>query len=314
MRIFGFEAYGGPEVQDFHEVPVPVCGERSVRIEVLAAGVNPADVKVRSGARRRGFPVSFPMAMGREACGIVLELGPGVPEWIVVGDRVFGSCYPGTGAIGQQALLAAPSTARVPEGLDPLRAACIPVAVGTAYDAVSELECGTGDTVLVLGAGGGVGVHAIQFARRAGARVIGVAGAGKRDLVERLGAVHVASGAGWEDRVRKQVDADLREERARGQVDALLDCVGGDVLTGGLDLLTGTRVRSIANPHGASVAGGAPVDRRRTAEVFGRIAAMAAQGDFEIVLDEAVPFDEAARAVARVEQGHARGKTVVALI
>lgn len=312
MRIFGFEGYGGPEVQGFHQVPEPVTDEATVRIEVVAAGVNPADVKVRSGARQQGFPVVLPMAMGREACGDVLELGPGAPAGIAVGDRVFGSCAPGTGAIGEQTLLTAASTVRVPDGLDPTRAACIPVAVGTAHDAVSELECGTGDTVLVLGAGGGVGIHAVQLARRTGARVIGVASAAKRDFVERLGAVHVASGNGWEERVQGQLEGDGRGDRARRQIDAMLDCVGGDVLTGGLALLTGTRVRSIADPDGTSAAGGVRVTRRRTAEVFARLAETAARGDIEIVLDEAVPFDEAARAIARVEQGHARGKTVIA--
>lgn len=298
MYIFGFENYGGPDVQGFHRVPVPTVAPETIRIRVVAAGVNPADVKVRSGARQQGFPVVFPMAMGREACGEVLALGARAPEGIAVGDRVFGACAAGTGAIGEQALLAAASVVRLPDGLDPQRAACIPVAVGTAYDAAEELGCGQDDTVLVLGAGGGVGVHAIQFLRRTGARVIGVASAEKRELVERLGAVHVTSGDGW-------------EERVGGQVDALLDCVGGDVLAQGLTLLRGTRVRSIADPEAASAAGGVRVARRRTAEVFGRIAAMAADGDLEIVLDDTVPFEEAGRAVARVEQGHARGKTVV---
>src|SRR5699024_790940 len=65
MHIFGFEDYVGPEVQGFHRVPVPTVGPETIRIRVLAAGVNPADVKVRSGARQQGFPVVFPMAMGR---------------------------------------------------------------------------------------------------------------------------------------------------------------------------------------------------------------------------------------------------------
>ena len=306
MRIYGFDEYGGPDVQRFHEVEEPPIREGSMRVRTVAAGVNPADVKVRSGARQSGFPVEFPMAMGREACGDVVELGPGARDGIVVGDRVFGSCVPGTGALAQTSLLDAASAVLVPAGLDPARAACIPVAVGTAHDAVEELECAAGDTVLVLGAGGGVGVHAIQLARSAGARVIAVASEGKQDLIEGLGVEHIASGPGWEERVRGLTAGD-----GARPVDALLDCVGGETLACGVALLAGTRVRSVADPEGASAAGGSGVVRRRTAEVFGALASRAAEGKLEIVVDGVVPFAEAARAVERVEAGHARGKTVV---
>ncbi|MGO1397624.1 MAG: NADP-dependent oxidoreductase [Brevibacterium yomogidense] len=322
MRIYGFDDYGGPEVQRFHEVEEPTMQDGCVRIRTVTAGVNPADIKVRSGARQSGFPVEFPMAMGREACGDVIEVGPGASDRIAVGDRVFGSCAPGTGAFAETALLDASSAVRVPAGLDAVRAACIPVAVGTANDAIAELACGDGDTVLVLGAGGGVGVHAVQLARLAGARVIAVASAAKRDLLEGLGVEHVASGSGWEERVRAAVagggaagGAGLGSEVEPGPgerpVDALLDCVGGDALAGALSLLAGTRVRSVADPAGASAAGGSGVVRRRTTEVFGALASLVADGRLEVVVDDVVPFAEAARAVERVESGHARGKTVV---
>ncbi len=306
MRIYGFDEYGGPGVQRFHDAEQPPLREGTVRIRTVAAGVNPADVKVRAGARQNGFPVAFPMAMGREACGVVVELGPGVPERIAVGDRVFGPCAAGTGALGETSLLDAAGAVSVPPGLDPVRAACIPVAVGTAHDAVAELACGAGDTVLVLGAGGGVGVHAIQLARAAGARVLAVASAGKRGLLEGFGVEHIASGPGWEARVRGQTAGGGAQP-----VDALLDCVGGETLAGGLTLLAGTRVRSAADPARASTAGGSGVVRRRTAEVFGALASLAADGTLEIVVDGVVPFAEAGRAVERVETGHARGKTVV---
>lgn len=117
----------------------------------------------------------------------------------------------------------------------------------------------------------------------------------------------MASGDGWEDRVREAAGAG----RPHATIDALLDCVGEPALTGALTLVTGTRVRSIADPAGASAAGGSGVTRRRTAEVFERLATMAAGGSVEIVVDQVLPFAESADAVARVESGHARGKTVV---
>lgn len=318
MRIHGYDRFGGPEVEAIHRVSIPTIEAKSVRIRVTAVSMNPGDIKVRSGQRQDSFPSVFPMAMGREAAGVVLELGDEAPEGLVVGQRVVGACARGIGALGGQTLLTAESATLIPDGVDDAEAACIPVAVGTALDAIEELRIGPGDRVLALGAGGGVGVHAIQFARYAGAQVIGVAGQSKRDLVERFGAVHVSSGAGWEDRVRA-----LTPDGA----DALLDCVGGEVLTGGLTLVrlpeaeaeaagadvTGagpTRVRSIADPAAASAVGGSGVTRRRTAAVFARIAQRVADGGIEIVLDEVIPFSQASRAVAAVERGHARGKTV----
>lgn len=129
---------------------------------------------------------------------------------------------------------------------------------------------------------------------------------GKRDLIEQLGVEHIASGPGWEERV-----GGLTAGYGTRPVDALLDCVGGEARAGGVALLAGTRVRSVADPARGSAADGSGVVRRRTTEVFGALASMAAEGKLEIVVDGVVPFAEAARAVERVETGHARGKTVV---
>ena len=314
MRIHGFDRFGSADVQEVHRVPEPTPGAGDVRIRVTAVSVNPGDIKVRSGQRQTSFPAVFPMAMGREAAGVVLETGADAHAGLQVGDRVFGSCASGIGALGEQTLLTAQSTTPIPDGVDDAHAACIPVAVATAFDALEELRIGADDTLLVLGAGGGVGVHAIQLARHAGARVIGVASSAKADLVGHFGATHVASGPGWEDRVRAAAGGSRR-------VDSLLDCVGGDVLDDGIDLLEqirspqpGTaRVRSVADPAAASAAGGGGVTRRRTAEVFAQVAELVARGAIEVVVDRVLPFDEAARAVAHVESGHARGKTVVTL-
>lgn len=372
MRIYGFEQFGSADVQQFFEVPVPGLDPSTVRIDVTAVGVNPGDIKVRSGQRTASFPAVFPMAMGREAAGIVRETGADAPAGLAVGDRVFGACASGIGALGRQTLLTAESTTRIPDGLDDPDAACIPVAVATAFDAQEELDIGPDDLVLVLGAGGGVGVHAVQLARHVGARVIGVASESKRELVERFGAVHVPSGAGWEDRVRAAATAVLsaagietatRSDTGAGPradgastgeatrcVDAIVDCVGGEVLAASADLLkptpgvsagsadiavhdtqseehdtqseehdtqpeegARTRVRSVADPAGASAVGGSGVTRRRIAEVFEHVADLVARGAVEVVVDRVVPFADSARAVAHVESGHARGKTVIAL-
>ncbi|WP_297006121.1 NADP-dependent oxidoreductase [uncultured Corynebacterium sp.] len=298
MRIFGFSSYGGPDVAGFLDVPtpdpttVPVGG---ILIDTAVAAVNPADIKVRSGARRGSFPVRFPMAMGREACGTVLAADP--VTGVTPGTVVFGNTLSGTGAFAGKVYLDAVSATPVPDGVAPAQAACIPVAAGTARDILDELchdGLEAGGTVLVLGAGGGVGHCAVQLARALGMRVTGVAGADKHAFLESLGATPVASGDGWTTAVRDS-----------GPVDAVIDLVGGDVLLDALGMTDGP-VRSVADP---TVGGG--VTRRRSRAVFTGLAELVADGTLTPHIPASFPFSRAMEAVAAVETGHATGKTVV---
>lgn len=332
MRIYGFNSYGGPEVEEFLDVPEPELRPGTVLVETVAAGVNPADIKVRSGARQAGFPVEFPMAMGREAAGIVVDswrspeseesaaarVRPGqpIPPAFPVGATVFGSCAEGVGALGDRTLLEESSVTGVVSGLSLERAACIPVAVGTAFDAVGELDIGQGENVVVLGAGGGVGIHAAQFAAMAGARVFGVASKEKKDFVELRGIRHVPSGSGLAERVSEAV----RKGDGPSRVDAVVDCVGGDALrvvaalvdAGSAGAGGRRRIRSLADKETVAEVGGSGVRRRRTSDVFGDIAERARRRDFEISLSDVIPFGNAHDALRVVESGHARGKIVVA--
>lgn len=299
MRIFGFESYGGPEVAGFLDVPdpsdVPDVPDGSVIIATTATTVNPADVKVRSGLRQGSFPVHFPMAMGREAAGTVLAADP--VTGLSPGMTVFGATASGSGAFAERVLLDGVNVTPVPDGVSPAHAACIPVSAGTAWDILHELRrdgLAPGSTVMVLGAGGGVGHCAVQLAHALGHRVIGVAGADKHAFIEGLGAVHVPSGPTW-----------VRDVRDTGRVDAVIDLVGGRVLIDALSLTDGP-VRSTADP---TVGGG--VVRRRTRAVFGELAGFIAEGTFTPQITASFPFPEAADAVARVEAGHTTGKTVV---
>lgn len=332
MKIYGFNSYGGPEVEEFLDVPEPELRPGTVLIETVAAGVNPADIKVRSGARQAGFPVEFPMAMGREAAGIVVDswrspeseefaaarVRPGqpIPLAFPVGATVFGSCAEGVGALGERTLLEESSVTGAMSGLSLERAACIPVAVGTAFDAVNELEISQDESVVVLGAGGGVGIHAAQFAAMAGARVYGVASEEKKDFVELRGIRHVPSGPGLAERVSEAV----RKGGGPARIDAVVDCVGGDglrVLAALVDAGSAgaggrRRIRSLADKDTVAEVGGSGVRRRRTSDVFGDIAERARRRDFEISLSDVIPFGNAHDALRVVEGGHARGKIVVA--
>lgn len=302
MRIYGFTEYGGPEVERFVDVPDLVVTPGAVLVRLRAAGLNPADIKVRSGQRQGKVEVRFPMAMGREAAGTVVEDPSGRFR---EGELVFGSCASGFGALGDLVLLELDQTARVPDGVEAEQAACIPVAIGTAWDALGELGVGPGGTVLVLGAGGGVGVHAAQLAAHLGARVIGVASAAKAELVASAGAgaEHVESGDGW-----VEVVAELAPEG----VDAVVDAVGGDTLRQAASLAKHpSAIRSSASPALATELGGSGITRRRDATVYAELADLVARQDLRPVIHATYPLAEAPAAVAEVASGHATGKTVV---
>lgn len=287
MRIFGFTAHGGPEVLGFLDVPQPEPGPGQVPIEVAATSVNPGDLNTREGTN--DFEVTFPMAFGREAAGTVVGTG----------EVVFGSAASGHGSFGQYALLDAASVTPVPPGLDVRDAACIPVAYGTAWDALDQLDLPAGATLVVLGAGGGVGTAITPLAVARGLTVIGVASAGKQELIESLGAHHVESGDGWVDRVRAVAQAP----------DALFDLVGGTTLQETASLTD--RLVSVADKPLVKKLGGTDVTRHRTREVFGAIAGTLARGEAAVTVGAVYPFEQATEAVAEVEDGHAVGKVVV---
>ncbi|WP_426243305.1 NADP-dependent oxidoreductase [Nocardioides sp. LHG3406-4] len=301
MRIYGFTSYGGPDVQAHLDVPEPEVGSGQLLVEMTAAGVNPADIKVRSGLRKE-VAVAFPMPMGREAAGVVTAVGEGVTGF-VPGQRVFGQTATGTGALAERVLLAAGSSAVVPDGVEDAQATCIPVSIGTAYDALDQLGLAAGETLLVMGAGGGVGTATCALARLRGVRVVGVASVAKAELVTELGATHVVSGDGWPDRVRAV---------APGGVDAVFDLVGTPVLADAFELAAvPSRVISIAAASEATEAGGSGVERRRTTEVFTLLVGLVAAGELSPVVSATYPFDQAADAVAQVETGHTAGNVVV---
>lgn len=299
MRIYGFASYGGPEVQQFMDVEDESLRPGTVLIQTVAAGVNPADIKVRSGKRTSSVPVEFPMAIGREASGVVLESEPG--SGFEVGDKVFGSTATGKGALADQVLLTASQTAKIPDGVSFEQAACIPVAIATAWDAIQELKLEEGQTLLVLGAGGGVGSHALQFARNLGVRTIGVASHRKKKLVESYGAQHLDS----------QTFQDVGVN-AETEVDAVFDCVGGETLQLGAALVADkSKIRSIAATDLAKELGGDAVTRRRNSAAYLEVANFIATGAVAPNINSVVVIEDAAEAIAEVEGGHSLGKAVV---
>ncbi|MEL5956896.1 NADP-dependent oxidoreductase [Streptomyces sp. CLV115] len=303
-KAYVFTRHGGPEVETLIEQDVPVPGPGELLVAVRAAGVNPVDWKLRTGYIRPGSELQpFPTVFGSEAAGVVEGVGPDV-EGFAIGDEVFGN--PVTGGYAEYTLLPVAVTAHKPDGLSFTDAAVLPVAAATAYDGVRQLGLAPGSTLLVTGAGGGVGAAAVQLARHAGIRVVGVAGAAKKDFVESLGAVHIASGPGLADRVRAV---------APEGPDAVFDLVGGDTLRAVAPLLADPAALISAGDKPLAVElGGAAVERARNAAVLDEVARLAATGALRTHVNRAFPLTGAGDALRAVESGHTLGKIVIEVV
>ncbi|GAB3000267.1 NADP-dependent oxidoreductase [Streptomyces pseudoechinosporeus] len=300
---YGFTRYGGPEVQRFLGLPKPVPGPGELLVEVYAAGVNPVDWKVREGMHRTFLPLEMPAVLGREVAGVVEQLGQGVDEF-ALGDPVFGTSARGCGGYARFALLTAAQTAPKPAALSFTDAAALPVAAGTAYDAVGQLGLVAGESLLILGVGGGVGVAAAQFAREAGLSVVGSARAAKREFVESLGATAIPYDS---DDFAGQRAAVLPDG-----ADAVLDLVGGDALYDVADVLSpGCRVLTVADPGTAARFGARPLSRKSSAKTLTELASRATESRLDPHVRRAFPFEEAEAALREVESGHAWGKVVL---
>ncbi|GAA4631998.1 NADP-dependent oxidoreductase [Actinoallomurus vinaceus] len=183
-------AFGGPEVIRYEPVPRPVPGPGEVLVRVAAAGFNPSDVGFRSGFMQDVVPLDLPFTLGSEASGTVVELGDGA-EGFEIGDHLVGRVDKG-GAAAEYLTAPAGGLVRAPAALPLAHAAAIPVAGLTAWQGLFEhAGLASGTRILINGAGGGVGMFAVQFARHAGAHVVATAGPRSADRVRAYGAEQI---------------------------------------------------------------------------------------------------------------------------
>lgn len=304
-KAIAFSAYGDADVLRSTDIEVPAPGPGQVRLTVRAAGVNPLDYKIRSGAVSAVFPVELPHVPGLEASGTVESVGEGVTG-LAVGDDVFG---PVAGAYAEQLVADAGRLAVKPASLSWEEAAALPVAAETAWRTLELLNVAAGETLLIHGAAGGVGTLAVQFAVARGAHVIGTASEASHKYLRSLGAVPVTYGDGLAERVRAVTDA---------PVDAVLDAAGRDVLGVSVELAGGPeRVLTIADGMNASAhkvrfsGGGAGQDR--TEEALARALALHAEGSLRVRVHRAYPLADAAEAHRASEHGHHTGKIVLTI-
>lgn len=320
MKAAVYYAPGPPEVFRYEDVPDPVCPARGVVIDVKAIGIEGGDVLNRSG----GMLASRPHVVGYNCAGVVAEVGPQVTDRRV-GDRVTALMVHGSHAA--RAAVAAAQTWLVPDGLSFEHAACVPVAWGTAHDCLFEFgRLQHGESVLVQAGASGVGLAAVQLAKRAGAAVYATAGSSTK--IERLRGFGVDHGIDY--RASDFVAEVQRLTQGRG-VDLVVDAVGGDTLQRSL-LCLAYRGRAITVGNvsrGDMRIDPAPLSQgnRSLTGVFlgaealfqpARVRAMLdailldlAKGGLRVVVDRTYPLAEAARAHAYIESRAAFGRVVL---
>ena len=200
MRAVRFDQYGDETVLQVREVPDPVPGPGEVVVRVVTAGTNPGEIGIRGGGYASLHPTTFPEGQGSDLAGRIEAVGAGVSQ-LAVGQPVIG-LSDGRNAQAELALLPADRVVPKPDALDWDVAATLYVAGTTALAALQTVPVDTGDTVVIAGAAGGVGVYLTQLAVGTGARVLAVAGPANHDWLRERGAEPIAYGDGLEQRLR----------------------------------------------------------------------------------------------------------------
>jgi NADPH:quinone reductase-like Zn-dependent oxidoreductase len=298
------EQFGGPEVLQVRDVAEPHAGPGEVRVRVSAAGLNPVDWKLAASAEAAGRAgLTLPAGFGNDLAGVVDEIGAGVSGF-AVGDRVYGGAR--GRAVADYAVVrpGADPLLHTPDGVDDITASTLVIAGRTADAVVAAIGVRAGDSVLIGGAAGGVGVFTVQLARRAGSRVIGTASQATFGFLRELGAEPVAYGDGLADRVRAL---------APQGVAAVADLIGTETARAALDLgVSPDRIATIAAaspPDGVRAIGG----RDATPGALERIAAAIAAGEFVVPIAATFPIEQTRTAVELQHAGHVNGKLVITL-
>jgi NADPH:quinone reductase-like Zn-dependent oxidoreductase len=303
--------YGGPEVLEVAEVDLPPAGPGEVTIEVRAAGVNPTDYKGFSGLMSSD-PAALPIRPGYEVAGVVTAIGADTrlaSGGGAVGDAVVAFRVPG-GGYSSAITVAAEDVFAKPDSLDFPEAANLFLVGSTASDMLRVVPPSAGETVLVHGAYGSVGVVLLQLLRARGVRAIGTASEARFDEVRRFGGEPVAYGDGLERRVRAV---------APDGVDAAYDCVGTDeAVDVSLAVAPKDRIVTIAAQGRAqqdgfrAVGGRDPESAAYRDSVRADLLALAASGDLVVPMARTYPLTHAAEALTLLAEQHPGGK--IALI
>jgi NADPH:quinone reductase-like Zn-dependent oxidoreductase len=298
MKAIRFHEYGGSEKLVLESLPRPVPKGSEVLVKVHYAAVNPVDWKFRAGFLKEYMPLELPYLPGIDLSGTIEEVGSEVKSR-KKGQAVFGIAK---GAYAEYAVASANDVTPKPGSLSFELAATIPVGTLTAWQAVEDAGIQSGQTVVVLGAAGGVGLFAVQFARIKGARVFGTASSANLVFVKSLGAETIDYAKGPQAMVK---DAAV-----------LIDTVGGETLEKAIGLLNkGGVVVTVAGQISEEKARERGVkalhSRRGPTDKLKMIGEMVAAGTLKTEVGKIFPLVEAAAAHDLSQTRHGRGRILL---
>jgi NADPH2:quinone reductase len=313
MQAIAIDHFG--QSAELHDIPVPAPGPGEIQVRMHAAGINPLDWKVAGGMLRAiGAEAKFPLTLGFDGAGTVERIGDGVTRF-AVGEEVFGLVWPavfehGTFAeyfiASEHAALAAK-----PAGLSFAQAAALPMPAGTALTALDRLALSPGDSLLVVGATGGVGSYAVQLAKARDIGVIATATTAEQAYMRGLGADELV------DYRSNDVAEAVKRSHPDG-VDGVLDLVSSAA-----DL---ERISGVLRPGGRLVTTITPVNAdtytgrgvtatnlfyRAKAEHFTTLGQLATTGALSVPVQRTYPLTDAASALQASQHGHVLGKLVL---
>jgi len=305
MHAYRIRRFGGADAVQLGSIPIPEPAPNEVLVQVLAASVNPVDIKTREGRYPAIREDALPFTLGRDFVGKVMRVGRDAVQWRA-DQHVYAFVGQGQGAFAEFVVIDAAALAEPPHSVDIATAAAVPLAALTAWQGIFDqglLE--KGERVLVHAAAGGVGHLAVQFAREKGAEVYATASGDGIDFVRSLGIEHVVD-------YRSQRFEDIARE-----MDLVFDLVGGETQSRSWPLVKrgGALVSTLTEPSQAEAAARGARGARFTARPDGAqlasIAALIDEGRVKVRVAEQFAFDNLKQAFARIEAGHVRGKIVV---
>jgi NADPH2:quinone reductase len=302
-RAVQFDHYGGREVLHVSEVEIPMPALKEVVVEVRAAGLNPGEAAIRSGALEERFPATFPSGEGSDLAGVVSALGQGVTEF-TVGDEVLGWSERRS-SHAEYAAVPVTQLIHKPAGLSWEAAGSLYVVGCTAFVAVRTIDVHPGETVVVSAAAGGVGTVVVQLLRVRGAKVVGIASEANHAWLTEHGVVPVAYGDDLADRLRAA---------APDGIDAFIDLFGPEYVQLAFDLgIAPERIETIISFEKAQELGtrAEGSGAGSTTAILSEMAELVATGEIEVPIAATYPLDQVRDAYAQLEKRHTRGKIVL---
>lgn len=309
MRAARIDRYGGPdEIHVVSDASRPIVAEGQLIVEVRSSSLNPIDTILRAGYLQERAPMKFPVTLGGDFSGVVVEIGPNT-RGFSRGDEVYGQANTllgGSGSLAELVAASASMTALKPKTVDFKTAASLPLVGASAVQAIlDQMNVRRGQRILVHGGAGGIGSIAIQLAKYLGAHVAATARREDMEFVERLAVDQV-------------IDTDSQAfESTLGELDAVLDTVGGAFAAKSYSIIRrgGVLVSMVAHvDETLAREAGVTAIYQITQPTTGRLTTLATLVDEGVItprLDRVFPLGGVAQAFAYRETGKSRGKVVV---